>query len=220
MSDPTDDERPRQHPLVEALVPDPTTGVRPTTVLVGFLGNSAQPDHRRLYLTSALDQWVEIATEDILYTRDLPDDAGTQVWVPKDAKLDYHRQAPLSVEAQFLTGSIARQALPRTFGRSVQAAPQMMPSFGWGGNCPLPTDVGPRCGSNTRSDCLPCGSDTRSDCLPCGSDTRSDCLPCGSHTRSDCLPCPSDDSFRFCPSEISPHCPTNVIPCPTGWPCR
>src|SRR3954469_4575150 len=113
MSEESGDAQPfEQHPLVEALVPDPAAGPLPSTVLVGFLGNSATPASRRLYLTAGLDEWVEIPAAEILYTRNLPDDQGTQVWVRRDLSLVHHRQSPEPLEAQFLTGSITQRMLP------------------------------------------------------------------------------------------------------------
>src|SRR6516162_2510772 len=80
-----------QHPLVEALVPDPSQGPPNATVLRGFLGKSTHDGVWRLYLTSALDEYIEIPEADILHSRQLPDDQGTVVWVPKGLQLQHIR---------------------------------------------------------------------------------------------------------------------------------
>jgi hypothetical protein len=60
-----------QHPFVEALVPDPSQGPPNATVLRGFLGKSTTEGVWRLYLTAALDEYVEIPEADILHSRQL-----------------------------------------------------------------------------------------------------------------------------------------------------
>jgi hypothetical protein len=143
-----------QHPLVEALVPDPAAGVRPTTVLVGFLGNSTSGDRRRLYLTPTLDEWVELPVDEILHTRDLPEEQGTQVWVRQDLPLDYRRQSQRSVEAQFVSGPISQRFLGGAAATTGRRLPMMLPTgFPDGGNCPLPTEIGPRCPTNVPLRC-------------------------------------------------------------------
>src|SRR4051794_33424578 len=182
-----------QHPLVEALVPDPAAGVRPTTVLVGFLGNSTSGDRRRLYLTDALDEWVELPVDEILHTRDLPEDQGTQVWVRQDLPLDFHRQSPRSVEAGVVSGPISQRFLGAAAARGQRPLRMFPTGFPDGGNCPFPTEFGPRCPTwfaprcptefgprcptlTTPTDCVPCSTNTQTDCIPCGTQTRSDCL--------------------------------------------
>jgi hypothetical protein len=217
----------RQHPLVEALVPDPAQGVPQTTVLQGYVGNSTSADRRRLYLTEQLDQWVELPVAEILYTRELPDDQGTLVWVRKDLQLDYQTSAAQPIEAQFLSGQIIQRRL-RPGGAVIPplGVARFLPPTDIPIRCPTevpircPTEFGPRCPTTTTpTDCLPCGTATPTDCLPCGTTTRTDCLPCTTVTVTDCLPCASTITRTDClpcPTEFGPRCPTGPIGCPTN----
>src|SRR2546427_304265 len=78
-----------EHALVKALVPDPSQGPPNATVLQGFLGKSPTNGVWRLYLSSALDEYVEIPEEDILHTQELPDGQGTLVWVPTSLNVQH-----------------------------------------------------------------------------------------------------------------------------------
>jgi hypothetical protein len=101
----------RQDPLIDALVPDPGAGPTSAVVLQGFLGRGTKEGGWRLYLSASLDEYVELQEADILYTRKLPDDQGTLVWVPKSLRLQYVRVQSEQVEAEFLSGPIAEANL-------------------------------------------------------------------------------------------------------------
>ena len=105
-----------QHPLVEALVPDPSQGPPNATVLRGFLGKSTREGAWRLYLTAALDEYVEINEADILHSRPLSDDEGTLVWVPKGLQLQHIRTQSQQVQADMLSGSLTSTHLASTVG--------------------------------------------------------------------------------------------------------
>src|SRR5438445_7994483 len=109
-----------EHALVKALVPDPSQGPPNATVLQGFLGKSPTNGVWRLYLSSALDEYVEIPEEDILHTQELPDGQGTLVWVPKSLNLQHVKTQSQQVQAEFLSGSIAA-------GRLAAGAPSPLP---------------------------------------------------------------------------------------------
>jgi hypothetical protein len=100
-----------QDVIVEALVADPAVGPPRATVLKGFLGKSSLPGAWRLYLTAALDHYVDIPLSEILFTKKLPEDRGTMVWVPQALKLRYTRTQSAEVEAGFLTGPIVAHHL-------------------------------------------------------------------------------------------------------------
>lgn len=95
-----------QDALVEALVPDPSGGPPDATVLRGYLGRGTAEGTWRLYLTAALDDYVEIPADKILYTHKLPEDRGTMVWVPKGLSLQRKQITSEAVQAEFLAGSI------------------------------------------------------------------------------------------------------------------
>ena len=93
-------------------------------VLVGYPGNSDReqvgPDtYRRVYLTPALDRYVDILDSHIVHSEYIVATVDSPlsrviVWVKRDALLQYTRQ----IEAQFLSGNITREFLDKTRGAS------------------------------------------------------------------------------------------------------
>jgi hypothetical protein len=65
------EDRP-QDPLVERLRPDPAQPAQATKTLVGMLGDSDRPGHRRLYFTAELDSYAEFRAEDVIAYADIP----------------------------------------------------------------------------------------------------------------------------------------------------
>lgn len=61
-----------QHPLVDGVRPDPAAPPEEVTEHIGFPGNSDRAGYQRLYLTSALDYYVEFAVTDIQYSTQVP----------------------------------------------------------------------------------------------------------------------------------------------------
>ena len=104
-----------QHPFVEALVPDPSQDPPRVTVLRGFLGKSTTEGMVRLYLTLALDEYVEIAAADILRSQQLPDDRGNVLWVPTGLQLQHIRTQSQQVSADMLSAA-ARHTCPGNVG--------------------------------------------------------------------------------------------------------
>ncbi|GIH09230.1 hypothetical protein Rhe02_72970 [Rhizocola hellebori] len=94
-----------QDALVQALMPDPSAAPPNAIVLSGFLGKSTHPDKWRLYLTAALDRYVEIPEDKILHAVQLGDH-GTLLWIPKDMTLQLHQAQPEHIQAEFLDGAI------------------------------------------------------------------------------------------------------------------
>jgi hypothetical protein len=216
-----------QHPLVEALMPDPSQGPPNATALQGFLGKSTSEGVWRLYLTVALDEYVEIAEADILHSRQLPDDQGTVVWVPKTLQLQHIRTQAQQVQADMLSGALAAANLPTTvgpvggFAGPVPTPPIPIPTSAQF-LCPTPSAVG-RCGPLTLPFC-PSEAMIRCPTLPIA--CRSEIIRCGPLT----LPfCPSEAMIRcpvtlpiqcgpvtlpFCPSEAMIGCGPVSLACP------
>jgi hypothetical protein len=103
---------PKPDPVVKALVPDPAVVPPSVAVLTGYLGQSTAPDRWRLYLTPALDCYVDISADKILHTSQSPGTQGTRVWVPRNLELEYTRIISVEVQAGFLQGSIVGRHLP------------------------------------------------------------------------------------------------------------
>lgn len=100
----------QQHPLVDALLPDPLQASPNARRIVGYLGRSASSGVWRLYLSPNLDRYAEIPAADILHAQQLPGDEGTAVWVRRGVRLQYVAVQTRQVEADYLSGPIAASA--------------------------------------------------------------------------------------------------------------
>src|SRR5437660_10883651 len=190
-----------EHALVKALVPDPSQGPPNATVLQGFLGKSPTDGVWRLYLTSALDEYVEIPEGDILHTQELPDGQGTLVWVPKSLNLQHVKTQSQQVQAEFLSGSIAAGRLaagapsPLPLGVIPRPTPPILASVHM--ICPTPSAVH-QCGIT-----LPfCPSEAM---INCG---HTALAACHSQAPVLCVPLPTSPA----------RCPTPHLFCPTFAP--
>jgi hypothetical protein len=141
-------DRLKEHPLVAALVADPNAGPPDTTVLHGYVGKSTRADSWRLYLDATLASYVEVSESDILHHKEIADDGGTLVWVPKSLELKVTRVSSTSIQAEFLSGAIAAGRM-RPTGRANVLSPALgVRSVG----CPSIF-------TNCTSQILPCPSD-------------------------------------------------------------
>jgi hypothetical protein len=110
------------HPLVAALVTDPSTGPPDTTMLHGYVGKSTRANSWRLYLDPTLTSYVEVSEGDILHHKEIADDGGTLVWVPKSLELKVTRVSSTTIQAEFLSGAIAAGRM-RPTGRANLVSP-------------------------------------------------------------------------------------------------
>jgi hypothetical protein len=99
------------HPLVQALVPDPNQPPQPTVKLLGLPGDSPDASATRVWLDHDLSSYVDVPSEAVLYSKTLPDDAGTVLWVSADAKLSYGSVGSHASQGSYLGGSIVQQNL-------------------------------------------------------------------------------------------------------------
>jgi hypothetical protein len=119
----------KEDPLVAALVPDPSAGPPDTTVLHGYVGKSTRANCWRLYLDATLASYAEVSEDDILHHRQIADDGGTLVWVPKSLELKVTRVSSTTIQAEFLSGAIAAGRMQPT-GRANVAYAAAVPSVG------------------------------------------------------------------------------------------
>lgn len=96
-----------QHPLVEALVPDPSQPPRKSVQLFGYPGKSTTPRVTRLWLDLDLTSYVDVPDEAIVHCKVLENDQGTMLWVDAGTKLAYSTIQSQEIQADFLSGSIA-----------------------------------------------------------------------------------------------------------------
>ena len=115
-----------EHPLVAALVPNPSVGPPDTAVLHGYVGKSTKGNSWRLYLDATLASYVEVSESDILHHKELADDGGTLVWVPKSLELKVTRVSSTTIQAEFLSGAIAAGRM-RPTGRTNMVSPAALP---------------------------------------------------------------------------------------------
>ena len=99
----------KEDEVVARLVPDPADP--PEAVrLAGYLGRSTRRGFWRLYQTLELNEYVEVAEEDILHSEPLGEGEGsprgTVLWVRRDATLQHTRTESMRAQADFLRGDI------------------------------------------------------------------------------------------------------------------
>jgi len=201
MADPKPSEpRIEPHPLVEALVPDPSQPPERTTKLFGYPGRSPNESETRLWLDLDLTSYVDVPDDAILHSRTLPDDGGTILWVRTDAQLRYASVSSHAAQADFLSGSIATSHLGGAAG-----APFPFPGPG-----PIPpTFPGTGCPPPPTFDYCP---SRLGPCLTIGATLAICCHP----SLYPGAPCPTAPSM-CCPPSVYPHlCPPSVFPvhCP------
>lgn len=117
-------------PLVAALVPDASSGPPDATVLHGYLGESTRPGTCRLYLDATLASYVEVSESDILHHKQVPDDGGTMLWVPKSLELKVTTVSSATIQAEFLSGAIAVGRMKAAGRASAPAGARAVASVG------------------------------------------------------------------------------------------
>jgi hypothetical protein len=109
--------------LVRRMIPDPSQPTPDAVTIVGFLGKGLKPRVWRLYLNPELNEYVEIAEEDVLRTESLKTEAnplgGTLVWVRRSATLEHTRITTRQTQADFLRGDITGRVLSNARGSAV-----------------------------------------------------------------------------------------------------
>ena len=89
-----------------ALAPDPSKLPARTTKLFGYPGPSTEPDAVRLWLDLDLSSYVDVPEKSILFSKTLPEDFGTVLWVAAGAELKYSSLTSHCVQAEFLSGAL------------------------------------------------------------------------------------------------------------------
>jgi hypothetical protein len=142
-------------------------------LLSGFVGDSAEEGHLRLYSDPSLAQYVDVPEEAVLHSEPLPMDqsplGGSHIWVRSDAKLLPQAAGVQQQQADFLGGQLFQEQLGGA--QAVGGAPLQITlltvagCFTRKGSCPVAshhvpcipqTLVGPRCLRPIRSIVSPC----------------------------------------------------------------
>jgi len=106
------EDRKHQQPKRDAFVSEVVKDLNapPDALLLsGFIGDSPEPGHTRLYFDPQLRGYVDIPNDAILHSRPIPETAsplgGSYLWIKSDAELIHH--ATTRFKARFLEGRIA-----------------------------------------------------------------------------------------------------------------
>ncbi len=193
-------------------------------LLTGFLGDSSEAGHTRLYFDAELASYVEIPDEAILHVEPMAREQspleGFLVWIQRDARLIQGKVGSPRVSASFLEGPIAAQAQRRAAGPGMPGPDD--PGFPGGFLQPtlgapcIPETIPPRCPLPT----IPPGCEAPSEMLRCPTSPAI----CQHITQGSpiCQPsvlvqCPSQP-VQTCPTAPSVCCPSIQFPCPTQQP--
>ena len=216
--------RTRKDNFISKIVKDPASPPK-TILLRGYLGDSSEEGHTRLYLDAQLNNYVEIPDDAILHEEDVAKDQSplgeTYVWIKQDAQVIHGEAGPQRRKSSFFEGSIAAAAA---------AGPATLPFIG----CPpLPTaqcTIPPGCPVLS----IACPTQPLHGCPPptplhgCPPTPLLGCPPptplhgCPPLTPlHGCPPtplhgCPPPTPLHGCPTPFDPVCPpTPGHPCPT-----
>ncbi len=120
----------RQDPRVERLRPDPAARPARSQVITGLLGDSDRDGRRRLYLTSALDVYVEFGVEDVLTITEIP--ADQRPFLGEQAtRVELRDEAPVDFTRSRVVGDVDEFDLDlRLPGRGVRFAAEAAASSG------------------------------------------------------------------------------------------
>jgi hypothetical protein len=114
--------------IVQRLKPDPSK-IPNARVLAGFLGKSTREGYWRLYVSLQMNEYIEIAENDIVDTQPMGEEetvGGSLVWVRHDAVVEFTVSGPLRAQGEFLQGGITGEYLP---GMGVEAFAQVNPAL-------------------------------------------------------------------------------------------
>ena len=190
--------RTRKDNFISKIVKDPASPPK-TILLRGYLGDSSEEGHTRLYLDAQLNNYVEIPDDAILHEEDVAKDQSplgeTYVWIKQDAQVIHGEAGPQRRKSSFFEGSIAAAAA---------AGPATLPFIG----CPpLPTaqcTIPPGCPVLS----IACPTQPLHGCPP--PTPLHGCPPTPLHG------CPPPTPLHGCPTPFDPVCPpTPGHPCPT-----
>ena len=213
--------------LAARVVKDPANP--PSTLLLqGFLGDSTEADHRRLYLDPLFSSYVDIPNDAILHTQDAPEAAGplagTHVWINRDAQLLHGQAGTGRVRASFLEGPIYSDYLSRMQAGAGAAGAGAAGAGGLVTHPPICPGISQLCAPTWHHQCPPtplqqCPTPLHPLCPP--SPFHPACPPSPFHPYCPPTPlhpyCPPTPLHPICPTPLcTPQCPpTPVHPCPT-----
>jgi hypothetical protein len=211
---------PRLDSFIARVIGDPA---QPTEAILlnGFLGNSSEPGHTRLYIDASLSQYVDVPTDAILHSEPLGSAVsplgGSYVWLKKDAEVLHGKAGTDRLRARFLEGPISAAFTGAAAGAGlapIAPATVLCPSEKI---CPTEichTQLAP-CPTHLQSVCIACPTPA------CPTHAQTACIACPSaacptHVHTACAVCPTHihTDCPICPTEAGLHCPSvHVVLC-------
>ena len=137
--------------LTSKIVGDPNSPSE-AQLVIGFLGESSEPDHTRIYWDAALSSYIDAATTDILHSEALPKElsplGGSYIWLRREASVFFSGITSERRKAKFLEGPLAaaygamagQGAVTARLGAVPAAAPGVRQTIAdpW---CPYPSEI-------------------------------------------------------------------------------
>lgn len=127
----------RKDNFVSKIVKDPANPPK-TILLRGYLGDSSEAGHTRLYQDAQLNGYVEVPDDAILHEEEIPGTPAGEslIWIKQDAQVIHGEAGPQRRKASFFEGSIAAAARPALTPAFGCAPPPRTPLIA----CPPVTD--------------------------------------------------------------------------------
>lgn len=124
----------RKENFISKIVKDPANPPK-TILLRGYLGDSSEAGHTRLYLDAQLNSYVEVPDDAILHEEELPGtpQGETYVWIKQDAQVIHGEAGPQRRKSSFFEGPIGEAARPLLTAAGCLPPPPRTPAFG----CPI-----------------------------------------------------------------------------------
>ena len=191
----------RKSNFISKIVKDPANPPK-TVLLRGYLGDSSEAGHTRLYLDAQLNSYMEVPDDAILHEEELPGtpQGESYVWIKQDAQLIHGEAGPQRTKATFFEGPIGAVAARPPF-TPVHVCPitQICPVTEEG--CPPPTAL---------QECPP-----RTSFRGCPLPTPMHLCPSNPLVCPVVTPrCPPPTPLAGCPNTQLPACPaTPINPC-------
>jgi hypothetical protein len=138
--------------FVREIVSDPNY-VPDVMLLYGYVGDSSEAEHERLYLRTDLSNYVEVPKSAILHRLAAPKEqdphGGVTLWVKKDANLIYKLAPGAQALAHFFAGQIQAGAAPAGAPQAAQFPPTLLcptrlPCVSFGPQCPPAAAAAPQ----------------------------------------------------------------------------
>ena len=121
---------PRMDDFVRRVVPDPNNPPN-ALLLSGYLGESSEEGHTRLYFDTSLSTYVEIPNDAILHTEPIPESSsslgGSYIWINRDAEVVHGQVGTQRPRSRFFQGPIMQDF---GSGQGAQGVGPMQPGMG------------------------------------------------------------------------------------------